>query len=486
MFSVNRLAEAKKEEGNALFKQNKYEAAIPCYTEAHHLNPNVPAYVGNRGACYLMLSKIDKALEDAQTSTRIDSQFIKGYTREAKCHVLMGNVIFAQKSLDNAAAIDPTSGDLKKERVGLEQLKAAIRNLEPHVQKKDYRSVVYYTNKILEIATHSTHYRMIKAEALAYQKKYNEASDMATDILRGDSLNVEALYIRGMVLYYQDNIDKAFQHFQTALKLSPEHKRVRELYKLVKLLKTKKEAGNEAFKASNYDEAFKLYTEALEVDPLNTFTNAKLYFNRCLVNTRRQNLDAALGDCTKAIELDENYLKAFLRRAKIYQDMEMFEESVRDYEAVYKKEKTLEHKRLLDEAKVELKKSLRKDYYKILGVQRGAGEDDIKRAYKKRALIHHPDRHANATETEKREQEKKFKELGEAYAVLSDSQKRSRYDRGADDVHGGGGFPSGYADIDPNNIFNAFFSGNGGGPFGNFGGFQQGGHGGGHTHFQYQ
>lgn len=117
-----------------------------------------------------------------------------------------------------------------------------------------------------------------------------------------------------------------------------------------------------------------------------------------------------------------------------------------------------EHKQLLESAKLELKKSKRKDYYKILGVPRTASQDEIKKAYRKRALLHHPDRHSNSSDGEKKDQECKFKELGEAYNILSDPKKRARYDNGYDDDG------SGMTDFDPNNIFNTFFNMDGGMP----------------------
>ena len=66
---------------------------------------------------------------------------------------------------------------------------------------------------------------------------------------------------------------------------------------------------------------------------------------------------------------------------------------------------------LLQEAKLELKKSKRKDYYKILGVERNANDEEIKKAYRKRAMVHHPDRHSGATDQEKKDHEQKFKEV---------------------------------------------------------------------------
>lgn len=65
-----------------------------------------------------------------------------------------------------------------------------------------------------------------------------------------------------------------------------------------------------------------------------------------------------------------------------------------------------------------------KDYYKILGVERNASKDDIRKAYRKLAMQYHPDRNPNDKQAEER-----FKEINEAYQVLNDSQKRAHYDR---------------------------------------------------------
>jgi len=70
-----------------------------------------------------------------------------------------------------------------------------------------------------------------------------------------------------------------------------------------------------------------------------------------------------------------------------------------------------------------------KDYYSILGVSRNATEDEIKKQYKKLALKYHPDRHANDPEDKKKEAEEKFKEIAEAYSILSDPDKKLQYDR---------------------------------------------------------
>ena len=93
-----------------------------------------------------------------------------------------------------------------------------------------------------------------------------------------------------------------------------------------------------------------------------------------------------------------------------------------------------ELKEKLEEGKRLLKKSKRKDMYAILGVTKGAlaSEAELKTAYKKSALKWHPDRHSGSTEEKKQEAETKFKEIGDAFELLSDPVKKRLYDQGHD------------------------------------------------------
>jgi molecular chaperone DnaJ len=80
------------------------------------------------------------------------------------------------------------------------------------------------------------------------------------------------------------------------------------------------------------------------------------------------------------------------------------------------------------------------DYYDILGVGKSASADEIKKAYRKQALEWHPDRHKD----DKEAAERRFKEINEAYQVLSDSQKRSAYDQFGHSAFSPGGMPGGF------------------------------------------
>lgn len=108
----------------------------------------------------------------------------------------------------------------------------------------------------------------------------------------------------------------------------------------------------------------------------------------------------------------------------------------------------------------------KRDYYEVLGVDRNVSAADLKKAYHKAALQYHPDRQQGKSDAEKKEAEEKFKEAAEAYEVLSDPDKRARYDQyGHAAFEGGGGYQS--ADMsDLLRHFAEMFGGGGGFGFG--------------------
>ena len=104
--------------------------------------------------------------------------------------------------------------------------------------------------------------------------------------------------------------------------------------------------------------------------------------------------------------------------------------------------------------------SAKKDYYELLGVSRDASEEEIKKAYRKLALQYHPDRNP-----EDKQSEEKFKEVSEAYQILSDAEKRAKYDQyghaafgDSSPFHGGFDFTAGFEDVF-GDIFGEFFGG---------------------------
>ena len=318
-----------------------------------------------------MLAQYKSALEDAQKSIKLDNKFVKGFIREAKCYLILGDFSSAERSLKNVEYIDCKNEELLKERA---QSLTAVRSEEEALrayEKQDYRTSLFHANRALTVATHCARLKSLKAEVLALMKRYQESQDILNELYKEDPTNADTFYVRGMILYYQDNEEKAFTHFQQALRLCPDHSKARKIFKNAKLLKAKKEEGNALYKDNKLEEAYDTYTHALQLDPLNCITNAKLYFNRALVCAKviycfcyyhyhilkkrptmlthrfllilllqRNELQKAVEDCSNAIKNDENYIKAYLKRAKLLMDMEQFEEAVRDYERIYKKQRT--------------------------------------------------------------------------------------------------------------------------------------------------
>lgn len=103
----------------------------------------------------------------------------------------------------------------------------------------------------------------------------------------------------------------------------------------------KKNEGNEAFREGEYEKSVDLYTEGLGLCPVDCRTERSiLYGNRAAAKIKLEATEAAIGDCTKSLEFNPNYIKALLRRAKLYEDTDKLDESLDDYKKIVEMDPT--------------------------------------------------------------------------------------------------------------------------------------------------
>ncbi|GAA5977817.1 hypothetical protein JCM21900_000287, partial [Sporobolomyces salmonicolor] len=261
------------------------------------------------------------------------------------------------------------------------------------------------------------------------------------DLLRLDPKQPEPLYYRGLCLYLSGQHDQAIKHCQEALRNDPDFSKARTLLKRIRALDALKEAGNAAFKEQRTEEAIAKYSEAIEFDPDNENMRAVLLSNRAAAHLRLKSYPACIADCTACLALNSSYFKALRTRARAHLAQEEWEDAVRDFKKAYElapegsaDERTLKGE--VRDAEGKLKRSKMKDHYKILGVTTEATEIEIKKAYRKQSLIHHPDKGGN---------EDTFKEIGESYAILSDPERRRKFDMGIDENDPTGGMSEEYS-----------------------------------------
>ncbi|OQS06170.1 DnaJ subfamily C protein [Thraustotheca clavata] len=492
-------AEEWKTKGNDLYKKADYRGAIDMYSKAIELEPTTAAYYGNRAAAYLMIAKHAEAIADSSRAIAMDPTFIRGYQRKAKAQVALGDIDAAIKTYQAGSMKDPQDATLFNERRAAEIAADKIARGRDHVKAERFREAVACFDSALMTCTHSNDLKKMRAEALIGCERYDEAFAALTQLMRSDSASPDVLYLRAKCLYFQGEFTSAIKHLQQALRSDPDNSRFMKEIKRIRSLDQQKEAANDAFKAGRFDEAVEAYSQCLLIDPANKAYNAKLHCNRAAALSKLNKNEEAIKDCDKAIYYDSSYVKAYIRKAQCLRDIggkDNLEQALREYEAAQKlvgEDAQRQYAGYIRETKLELKKAKRKDYYKILDISPSASDAEIKKAYRKSALKYHPDRHSNKTEEEQKEAEHCFKDVGEAYAVLSDPQKKQRYDSGVDldDLDGDGmGGMGGMGGMNPNDIFQMFFNqgggmgggfGGGGGGFGgssNFGGFNRGGPGG--------
>ncbi|GLB41504.1 putative TPR-like protein [Lyophyllum shimeji] len=477
-------AEAIKEQGNVAFKAGRYGAAIDLYTKAIELDSAEPAYLTNRAASYMALKKFRPALEDCQAAASLQagagSPAPKTLLRLGRCQLALGATAAALSTIRGVLAVEPGNAAAVQLREKVQVLEGHVRNLDAARKRKNWGLARLALDKCLQAIEGEggevpVEWRTWRVELELAKGNWEAASAAANDALRLSPNSPDILAVRGLVLFLTGKLPQATQHVNSALRLDPGHETARRLRIRVKDVERLKEEGNVSFKTGQYEDAIAKYSEALdrvgdsEEEGGGGQIRATLLSNRATTLLKLERHEEALVDTDASLALVPTSFKALRTRARIHLHLEKYDAAVADFKTAIQNSggeasdadiRAL--KTELKKAEAALKRSKTKDYYKILGVSRDASEADIKKAYRRESLKHHPDKGGD---------EEKFKLVVEANAVLSDPRRRERYDMGEDedgmtDSSGMGGGMGGMSQADLAELF-AQFSG---GPFGG-GGF---------------
>jgi DnaJ family protein C protein 7 len=365
-------------------------------------------------------------LNDCSRADELDPQNPKILLRLARVYTSLGR---PQDALSTYARIQPapSAKDVAPAKSMLGHIEVAEDALKNGTTGSMALHALDQAEKLLGLgAPKPRKWQLMRGEAYLKMGNINalgDAQNIAMSLLRNNSQDPEALVLRGRALYAQGENDKAMQHFRQALNCDPDYRDAVKYLRMVQKLDKMKADGNADYKAGRWQAAIDKYSEALELDPLNKGTNSKLLQNRALCRVQLKDYNGAISDCERAISLDPTYTKAKKTKATALGQSGDWESAVRELKDLQEQDpQDGSIAKELRKAELELKKSKRKDYYKILGVEKDADENQIKKAYRKAAIIHHPDKNPDDEQAAER-----FKDIGEAYETLSDPEYANPY-----------------------------------------------------------
>ncbi|KAK3138940.1 hypothetical protein QOZ80_5AG0375490 [Eleusine coracana subsp. coracana] len=466
--------------------------SIPHHGTSEHCSRALMLCYSNRAATRMSLGMMQEALQDCLTAASIDPSFLKAKVRAANCQLALGNLEDASRSYTSCLNSCTSGSDHKmfaEASDGLEKVKRvaySISQSKELLKKRTFpeaKTALDLISSALYISPYSDSLMEIKAEALLMLQRYEEVIQVCQDSVnpverKSVSLNAngepkksrvsektwrsylicKSYFLLGKL---KEALDLLKKHEQETVKESDEstyQERFSLLSTTIRQLLSLKDSGNESFQAGRYSEAVEQYSTALTCNSESRPFSAVCFCNRAAAYQALGQVTDAIADCSLAMVLDANYPKAISRRATLYEMIRDYGQAANDVRKLISllekkgsnsgqsaKDKYSDLKQArarLSSIEDEAKKNIPLNLYLILGVEPTCSAADIKKAYRKAALKHHPDKASQLLVRNENDDgfwrdvvkevyadaDHLFKTIGEAYNVLSDPDKRQDYD----------------------------------------------------------
>ena len=437
--SENKSWETLKEKGNALFKQQKYEEAINYYEKAIKINNSIEVLFSNKGTCEKCLKKYKEAIRDYKKALEINPKNTKNLNRLASVYILVGNLGEAKLTQQKALNFEPNNSAYKEQMGTIEKIIEDEQKMKEKINENKFDEAEEICKKLLEKVPAFSELKKDYIKILIENVKLTDALAYITkEVNFEDKIKDEEFdYLIALTLYFDGQYEKAKKQINLAKNKNNNNnnQKYEELLKKVNEIEAVKNKANELFKQKKYEEAIEEYTKVLEFDPSNKKFNSLILANRALCYQKLNKHKEALRDSNLSVKLNPYYARGYVKRGNVYMELKMYDDAKLDFQKAKELDPSVSGvEGYLNDAKNQAEKARKRDYYAILGVDKNASEQEIKRAYKKMAMKYHPDRNAESEETKKMA-EKKFIDVNDAYSVLSDPKKKNMYDQGVDPLN---------------------------------------------------
>lgn len=399
------------------------------------IDPSQDTLYNNRGLTYMNLLKMDLAKADLSKGIELNRNNIKALKRLSCVHTSLGELSEAEMYLKQCIDVEPNVMEHKEELKTFRDLIDTKEELFKAKVIKNWKRVLELSHILVEKCSNCLEIKSIYLEALI--RNYQIEQSLAfyrSNITQEEKQKDNMQYLLSLAYFNDGKYDKAKQTLNILIARTKDDaflESVKSLFDKLELIQTEKEKANQCFKANDYKGAIDLYTKLLDMDTNNVIFNSLILSNRSLCYYKLKELFAALSDINTSIELNKKYWRSYQRRANINIALKDPEKSKEDLRKVLELDpNNRDAIILLDDIIREEKKCNRRDFYKILELNKNASKEEIKKAYRRLAQIWHPDKN-NKSEEQKKYAEKMFKDLNEAKNILSDDRKRTIYDSGA-------------------------------------------------------
>jgi len=416
--------------GMSLLARGSYSDALSHFHAAVDADPNNYMSYYKRATVYMALSRPRPALADLDRIMVLKPDFLKARQQRGGLLLKMGRFDEAHIDLENVVRKEPGNEEARG-------LYSTINTLREHVEEardlfnwSNFEAAIEALGGVLEHVPWDPSLRELRADAyLGLGNVIHAISDLRS-VAKLTTDNT-AIYYKMASLHYQlGEADESLGELRECLKLDPDHKDCYPMYKKVKKVAKFLTNAKEAREAEDWEgcvsSAQKVLKHEAEMEMVQFHAQDKL----CQCSMMTGDTAGSRKACTEAIRV-EDLPRLYCERAEAYLAEDMYDEAIGDYRAALEREEGFTRaKEGMAKAQKLQKQAGKRDYYKILGVKRTATKKEISKAYKKLAMVWHPDKFQE--EEDKKKAEKKFMDIAAAKEVLTDEEMRQKYDEGED------------------------------------------------------